>query len=36
MWVTDCPCQLEGGYTYAGSPELVRDHLPFLSTPDKE
>lgn len=36
MWATDCPYQVEGDHTYAGSLELVRDRLPFLSASDRE
>src|SRR5581483_10476837 len=36
MWATDCPFQLLNGNTYAGSLELVRDRLDFLSAADRE
>ncbi|HZT33459.1 MAG TPA: amidohydrolase family protein [Bryobacteraceae bacterium] len=36
MWATDCPFQVQNGHTYAGSLELVRDRLDFLSAHDRE
>lgn len=36
MWATDCPFQVQNGHTYAGSIELVRDRLDFLSAADKD
>jgi predicted TIM-barrel fold metal-dependent hydrolase len=36
MWATDCPFQVQHGHTYAGSIELVRDRLDFLSAADRE
>jgi predicted TIM-barrel fold metal-dependent hydrolase len=36
MWATDCPFQVQNGHTYAGSLELVRDRLDFLSASDRE
>ncbi|MCX6856979.1 MAG: amidohydrolase family protein [Verrucomicrobia bacterium] len=36
MWGSDCPYQVEAGHTYADSIALVRDHLDFLTTEDKE
>ncbi len=36
MWATDCPFQVQGDHTYAGSIELVRDRLDFLSAADRQ
>ena len=36
MWATDCPFQLKEGHTYAGSLELIRDRLDFLSASDQQ
>jgi predicted TIM-barrel fold metal-dependent hydrolase len=36
MWASDSPFQVENGHTYAGSVELVRDRLDFLSAEDHE
>ena len=36
MWATDCPFQLQKEHTYAGSVELIRDRLEFLSAQDKQ
>ncbi len=36
MWATDCPFQILNGHTYAGSIELVRDRLDFLSASDRD
>lgn len=36
MWGSDCPYQVEAGHTYADSIALIRDHLAFLTTEDKE
>jgi predicted TIM-barrel fold metal-dependent hydrolase len=35
MWGSDSPFQLQDGHTYAGSIELVRDRLNFLSDDDR-
>jgi predicted TIM-barrel fold metal-dependent hydrolase len=35
MWASDSPFQVQPPYTYAGSIELVRDRLPFLSPDDR-
>ena len=36
MWASDCPFQVQDEHTYATSVELIRDHLDFLSSTDKE
>ena len=36
MWASDSPFQVQPPYTYAGSIELVRDRLSFLSHDDRE
>jgi predicted TIM-barrel fold metal-dependent hydrolase len=36
MWASDSPFQVQPPYTYAGSIELVRDRLDFLSKEDHE
>jgi predicted TIM-barrel fold metal-dependent hydrolase len=36
MWASDSPFQVQPPHTYAGSIELVRDRLDFLSKADKE
>ena len=36
MWATDCPFQVQGGHTFSGSIELIRDRLDFLSKDDCE
>lgn len=36
MWASDSPFQVEAPHTYAGSIELVRDRLEFLSREDRE
>ena len=36
MWASDSPFQVQNGNTYAGSIELVRDRLEFLSASDRE
>jgi predicted TIM-barrel fold metal-dependent hydrolase len=36
MWGSDSPFQVENGNTYAGSIELVRDRLDFLTTDDRK
>jgi predicted TIM-barrel fold metal-dependent hydrolase len=36
MWASDSPFQVQAPHTYAGSIELVRDRLSFLSTEDHE
>ena len=36
MWGSDCPFQVENGHTYAGSIELVRDRLDFLTSDDRK
>ena len=36
MWASDCPYQVQGDHTYAASIGLIRDHLPALSTEQKE
>lgn len=36
MWASDSPFQVEAPHTYAGSIELVRDRLEFLSGEDRE
>jgi len=36
MWASDSPFQVQNGHTYAGSIELVRDRLEFLSASDRE
>ena len=36
MWATDCPFQVQGNHTYAGSLELVRDRLDFLTAEAKQ
>jgi predicted TIM-barrel fold metal-dependent hydrolase len=35
MWATDCPFQVQGGHTYRGSIELVRDRLDGISDADR-
>ena len=35
MWASDSPFQVEAPHTYAGSIELVRDRLEFLSGEDR-
>ena len=36
MWASDSPFQVQAPHTYAGSIELVRDRLDFLSGEDRE
>ena len=36
LWASDSPFQVETPHTYAGSVELVRDHLNFLSDEDRQ
>jgi predicted TIM-barrel fold metal-dependent hydrolase len=36
MWASDSPFQVQAPHTYAGSIELVRDRLEFLSRQDRE
>lgn len=36
MWGSDCPFQVQDGHRYAPSIDLVRDHMPFLSTDDRD
>ena len=36
MWASDSPFQVQPPHTYAGSIELVRDRLDFLSPEDRE
>jgi predicted TIM-barrel fold metal-dependent hydrolase len=36
MWASDSPFQVQAPHTYAGSIELVRDRLDFLSKEDRE
>jgi predicted TIM-barrel fold metal-dependent hydrolase len=36
MWGSDSPFQVENGHTYAGSLELVRDRLDFLTRDDRK
>jgi len=36
MWGSDSPFQVEGRHTYAGSIELVRDRLDFLTSDDRK
>ena len=36
MWASDSPFQVQAPHTYAGSIELVRDRLDFLSHEDRE
>ena len=36
MWGSDSPFQVENGHTYAGSIELVRDRLDFLTSDDRK
>jgi predicted TIM-barrel fold metal-dependent hydrolase len=35
MWATDCPYQVQGDHTYAGSIELIRNRLDYLSATDR-
>lgn len=36
MWASDCPYQVQGEHTYAASIGLIRDHLPTLSTAQRD
>jgi len=36
MWGSDSPFQVESRHTYAGSIELVRDRLDFLTSDDRK
>jgi predicted TIM-barrel fold metal-dependent hydrolase len=36
MWGSDSPFQVENGNTYAGSIELVRERLDFLTSDDRK
>ncbi len=36
MWASDCPYQVIDGHTYADSIGLIRDHLDFLNSEDKQ
>ncbi len=36
MWESDCPFQVQGDHTYSASIDLVRKHLDFLSTDEKD
>jgi predicted TIM-barrel fold metal-dependent hydrolase len=36
MWATDCPYQVQKGYTYGDSIALIRDRLDFLTDEDKQ
>ena len=35
MWASDCPYQVQGEHTYAASIDLIRSHVPGLSTEQK-
>jgi len=36
MWASDCPYQVQGGYTYDPAIALIRDRIDFLSEADKQ
>jgi predicted TIM-barrel fold metal-dependent hydrolase len=36
MWASDCPYQVQGEHTYAASIDLIRRHVPDLSTKQRD
>ncbi len=36
MWASDCPYQVQGDHNYESSIALIRDHLDFLSSDEKQ